>query len=181
MKNLSLLRALTLAPLALLLALGSAHAETKDPTSAKSIAKPILMLMLYCHSALDTLADDVAKDPKPSLFEVDEKRQKAIAMVFDRNKLELGEKYIHTTQLNHLYQKSVEDGAIVFGEAKFLDLTARKDAKLWYVFAKEKCKKQIFAKRSEDEDDCLKKLNSEMHKCFIGFNERVDSFMKIQK
>ena len=181
MKNFFPPRAHFLAPLLLLLALNPACAEGKDPKSAKSIAKPILMLMLYCHSGLDTLAGEVAKDPKPSAADVSEKKQQAMAIIFDQNKLELGAPHIESTFLNHLYHKSVADGAINEGEAKFLDQTARKDALLWYAFAKEKCKKQIFSQLSEEEDECLNKLNSEMHKCFVGFNERVQMLVKAQK
>ncbi|NDB69736.1 MAG: hypothetical protein EB015_17375, partial [Methylocystaceae bacterium] len=138
-------RVLALASLFFLLGLTPLYAEAQDPKSAKSIPKPILMLMLYCHSALDTLAGEVLKDEKPSVTEVSDKKWLAIKMSFDQNKLELGVKHAEGKNLNHLYHKSVSDGAINEGEAQFLDLTARKDALLWYAFAKEKCKKQIFA------------------------------------
>jgi hypothetical protein len=174
-------RARLLASLILALMLTPAQAETVDPTSAKSIAKPILMLMLYCHSALDTLAGEVAKDPKPSAADVSEKKWQAIRIIFDQYKIELGAPSAEGKKLNQVYHKSVSDGAINEGEAQFLDLTARKDALLWYAFAKEKCKKQIFSQLSEEEDECLNKLNSEMHKCFIGFNERVQMLVKAQK
>ena len=131
--------------------------------------------------ALDTLAGEVAKDPKPSPADVSEKKWQAIKMSFDQNKIELGLPHVEAKNLNHLYHKSVSDGAINEGEAQFLDLTARKDALLWYAFAKEKCKKQIFSELSEEEDECLNKLNSEMHKCFIGFKDRVDNLLKTQK
>lgn len=83
-------RARLLASLILALMLTPAQAETVDPTSAKSIAKPILMLMLYCHSALDTLAGEVAKDPKPSAVDVSEKKWQAIRIIFEQYKIELG-------------------------------------------------------------------------------------------
>lgn len=131
-------RALRLATLSLFFALSTPNAEVSDPTSAKSIPKPILMLMLYCHSALDTLAGEVAKDPKPSAADVSEKKWQAIKIIFDQYKLELGAPSLEGKKLNQVYDKSVSDGAINEGEAKFLDLTARKDALLWYAFAKEK-------------------------------------------
>jgi len=178
MKNLSLLRGLTLAPLVIFLGLGLAQAEVLDPKSAKNIPKPILMLMLYCHAALDTLQGEVEKTPPSGALPP--QKQQAIGQAFQINKVELGS-LTPETKLFQLFHKSVEDKAITAGEAQFLEKTARKDAVLWFGFAKEKCKKEIFSPLTEEEDDCLKKLNSEMHKCFIGFNQRVNSFMKLQK
>lgn len=154
------------------------QAETSDPKSAKTIAKPILMLMLYCHAALDTLQAEVEKNPSSGALSAPQ--QKAIRGAFQLNKTELGG-FNAGTQLFHLFHKSVEDKAITAGEAQFLEKTARKDASLWLTFAKEKCKKELFSPLSEEDDDCLKKLNSEMHKCFIGFNERVQMLVKAQK
>ena len=173
-----MLRAPTLALLVLFLGLGLAHAEVLDPTSAKNIPKPILMLVLYCHAALDTLQGEVEKSPPSGALTP--QKQQAVGRAFQLNKLELG---ILTpeTKLFQLFHKSVEDKAITAGEAQFLEKTARKDATLWFVLAKEKCKREIFISLSEEEDSCLKNLNSEMHKCFVGFNERVDMFMKLQK
>jgi hypothetical protein len=171
-------RARLLAPLLLLVALTPACAETKDPKSAKTIAKPILMLMLYCHAALDTLQAEVEKSPPSGALSAE--KQKALQGAFQRNKTELGG-FNTETKLFHLFHKSVEDKAITTGEAQFLEKTARKDATLWFAFAKEKCKKEIFSPLTEEEDDCLNKLNSEMHKCFIGFNERVQILIKAQK
>ena len=136
------------------------------------------MLMLYCHAALDTLQAEVEKSPPSG--EVSAAKQKALKDAFQVNKDELGGYKPHT-QLFWLFHKSVEDKAISAGEAQFLEQTARKDAILWFAFAQEKCKKEIFSALSEEEDECLNKLNSEMHKCFIGFNERVENFLKEQK
>jgi len=178
MKKNSLLHALLIVSLALLLVVNCAQAEVLDPTSAKNIPKPILMLVLYCHAALDTLQGEVEKSP-PSVALTPQKQQ-AVGRAFQLNKLELG---ILTpeTKLFQLFHKSVEDKAITAGEAQFLEKTARKDATFWFVLAKEKCKKEIFLSLSEEENNCLKNLNSEMHKCFVGFNERVETFMKLQK
>lgn len=159
-------------------AVTSAQAQAPDSTSARSIAKPILMLMLYCHAALDTLQDDYEKSARTS--ELPESKQHALMQAFKLNKLELGG-FNTETQLFHVFDKSVKDKAISAGEAHFLELTARKDATLWYAFAKEKCKTEIFASLSEEEDECLNKLNSEIHKCLIGFNERVEAISKSQK
>jgi hypothetical protein len=168
-------RAQCLATLSLFVALSAAHAEVSDPKSAKNIAKPILMLMLYCHAALDTLQTEFEKSPPSGAISAS--KQKALQSAFELNKTELGG-FNTDTQLFHLFHKSVEDKAISAGEAQFLEKTARKDATLWFAFAKEKCKKEIFSPLTEEEDECLNKLNSEMHKCFIGFNERVENFLK---
>ena len=111
------LHARFLATLLLCLALTPASAETSDPKSAKTIAKPILMLMLYCHAALDTLQVDVEKNP-PSA-DVSASKQKAMRDAFQLNKTELGG-FNSETQLFHLFHKSVEDKAISAGEAQFL-------------------------------------------------------------
>ena len=154
------------------------QAETSDPKSAKTIAKPILMLMLYCHAALDTLQAENEKNPIDGALSAPQ--QKALQGAFQLNKTELGG-FNAETQLFHLFHKSVEDKAITAGEAQFLEKTARKDATLWLTFAKEKCKKELFSPLSEEDDDCLKKLNSEMHKCFIGFTARVEDLLKSQR
>jgi hypothetical protein len=172
------LRLPALAFLLFLSGLTFACAEASDPKSAKMIAKPILMLMLYCHAALDTLQTELEKGPPSG--QVSASKQRAISDIFRLNKEELGGFQTHT-QLFWLFHKSVEDKAISSGEALFLEKTARKDASLWLAFAKEKCKKEIFSPLTEEEEDCLNKLNSEMHKCFIGFNERVENLLKTQK
>ena len=178
MKNFFPARAFLPTLLLLLLALTPACAEVSDPKSAKTIAKPILMLMLYCHAALDTLQGEVEKSPPSGTLSA--AQNKALQSAFQLNKTELGG-FNSETQLFHLFHKSVEDKAISAGEAQFLEKTARKDATLWFAFAREKCKKEIFSALTEEEDECLNKLNSEMHKCFIGFNERVGHFLKEQK
>ena len=178
MKNFFPARALLPTLLLLFLALTPACAQLSDPKSAKTIAKPILMLMLYCHAALDTLQGEVEKSPPSGTLSA--AQNKALQSAFQLNKTELGG-FNSDTQLFHLFHKSVEDKAISAGEAQFLEKTARKDATLWFAFAREKCKKEIFSALTEEEDECLNKLNSEMHKCFIGFNERVENFLKEQK
>jgi hypothetical protein len=107
---------------------------------------------------MDTLGAEVTKDPQHSLPGISEKKRQGIKIMFDQNKLELGAPHIESTFLSHLYHKSVEDGAITTGEAQFLEKTARKDVALWFGFAKEKCKKEIFSPLTEEEDDCLKNL-----------------------
>ena len=178
MKFFFFLRLPALAFLLFLSGLTFACAEASDSKSAKSIAKPILMLMLYCHAALDTLQTELEKSPPSGALTASQ--QKAIKDAFALNKTELGG-FNADSQLFHLFHKSVEDKAISSGEALFLEKTARKDASLWLAFAKEKCKKEIFSPLTEEEDDCLNKLNSEMHKCFTGFNARVGELLKTQK
>ena len=178
MKNFFPARAFLPTLLLLILVLTPARAEVSDPKSAKTIAKPILMLMLYCHAALDTLQGEVEKSPPSGTLSA--AQNKALQSAFQLNKTELGG-FNSETQLFHLFHKSVEDKAISAGEAQFLEKTARKDATLWFAFAREKCKKEIFSALTEEEDECLNKLNSEMHKCFISFNERVENFLKEQK
>ena len=178
MTNFSLRCAFLVAQLAMLLSHSAAGADVLDPKSAKSIPKPILMLMLYCHAGINTLQGEYKKTlPSPA---VAEKKQRAIAQAFEINKVELGD-INPESQLFSVFHKSVADKAITAGEAQFLEKTAQKDALLWFGLTKEKCKNDIFLPLSEEEGECLRHINSEMHKCFIGFNERVETLMKLQK
>lgn len=173
-----LLRALALISLTLCCAFSPAQAEIQDRTSAKSIAKPILMLMLYCHAALDALQADYEKDLATS--DLSEAKKNAIKQAFQINKQELGD-VEPDSGFTPLFHKCVKDKAISEGEAHFLDKTARKDAVLWYPLAKEKCNRQILSPLNEEEDNCVKYLNTEMHKCLISFKERVELLSKGQK
>jgi hypothetical protein len=178
MKNFSLLRALWVTPLAILLTQSFASADVLDPKSAKNIPKPILMLMLYCHAGINTLQGEYEKTlPSPVTTE---KKQRAITQAFEINKVELGG-INPESQLFAVFHKSVADKAITTGEAQFLEKTAEKDALLWFSLTKEKCKKDIFLPLTEEEGECLRNINSEMYKCFIGFNERVETLLKMQK
>lgn len=149
----------------------------EDPTSAKAIAKPILMLMLYCHSAFDTLYTEYEKDQKtdPILTQVSDYR--AFSTTFQVNRNELGG-YNAEKGMFSVYVKSITDGAISYGEAKFLDLTARKDALLWVNLAKGTCKKHPFFRITTEDDECLRNINSEIFKCYQGFNQRAQIFKK---
>ena len=80
MKKNSLLYALMIASLALFLRVNCAQAEVLDPTSARNIPKPILMLVLYCHAALDTLQGEVEKSP-PSVA-LTPQQQQAVGRAF---------------------------------------------------------------------------------------------------
>lgn len=150
----------------------------EDPTSAKTIAKPILMLMLYCHSAFDTLYTEYEKDQKtdPVLAQVGDYR--AFTTTFQVNRNELGA-YNAEKGMFSIYVKSVTDGAISYGEAKFLDLTARKDAQLWINLAKNTCKKHPFFSIATEDDECLRNINSEIFKCYQGFNQRAQVLKKL--
>lgn len=150
----------------------------EDPTSAKTIAKPILMLMLYCHSAFDTLYSEYEKDQKtdPILEKLSDYR--ALTTAFQVNRTELGG-YNAEKGMFSIYVKSVTDGAISYGEAKFLDLTARKDALLWVNLAKGTCKKHPFFRITTEDDECLRNINSEIFKCYQGFNQRAQLFKKL--
>ena len=114
MKNFFPARSLLPTLLLLFLALTPAGAQLSDPKSAKTIAKPILMLMLYCHAALDTLQGEVEKSPPSGTLSA--AQNKALQSAFQLNKIELGG-FNSETQLFHLFHKSLKNKAISAGEA----------------------------------------------------------------
>ena len=133
-------------------------------TDAKSIPKPILMLMLYCHSAIEemrvayTRPGQAAASKTPVVA--------ALMAAFEQNRGEL----------DGVYAKAVGDGAVTPNEGKFLDLTARKDAMLWVKFAGEKCAGTLFDGGPPGDEQCLRDLNSEVFKCYQSVNERAGAY-----
>lgn len=141
---------------------GSPAVAAPPSTDAKSIPKPILMLALYCHSAIEEMrvaytqkrkATDIAKDQSIS----------ALMGAFDRNRAEL----------DGMYAKAVGDQAITPNEGKFLDLTARKDAVFWLKFSGEKCPGPLFDDGPPKDEQCLRDINSEVFKCYQIVNDQA--------
>jgi hypothetical protein len=131
-------------------------------TDAKSIPKPILMLALYCHSAIEEMR--LAYTRGHSNVEISKDQIVASFLgVFDKNRIELG----------GMCAKAVNDAAITPNEGKFLDLTARKDAILWVKFSGEKCAGTLFDGAAPKDEQCLRNINSEVFKCYQLVNEQA--------
>lgn len=158
------------AAVALAVSAGSPAFAAPPSTDAKSIPKPILMLALYCHSAIEEMRvaytqkrgdADIAKDQTVT----------ALMSAFDRNR----------TELDGIYAKAIGDQAITPNEGKFLDLTARKDAILWVKFSGEKCVGTLFDGGAPKDEQCLRDINSEVFKCYQIVNDQAGALRDRQK
>lgn len=155
-------RLLWRAVLAFAVSAGSSALAAPPSTDARSIPKPILMLALYCHSAIEEMR--VAYTRRHSNVDVSKDQIfQAFMGVFDKNRAEL----------DGMYAKSVNDAAITANEGKFLDLTARKDTVLWVKFSGEKCAGPLFDGGAPKDEQCLRDINSEVFKCYQIVNEQA--------
>ena len=139
-----------------------ALAQKAEP-DAKSIPKSILMLGLYCNTADTVLKLDFEKNPALTPWRAVDKRQNYFTQFFAS--LDFNRNGIN---------KAVRDKALTENEAKFLEMTAQKDAANWALRVHEICETEFNHDRLEI---CLRNLNSEVFKCYQQMNDNVEKLM----
>ena len=128
----------------------SSFAEEPD---SKSIPKPILMLGLYCNSAMSTLKGRFEANPSAPPWRAEGPRKVAISGLLQR------------LDLNDMgYAKAVKDKALTLGEAQFLKFSAVHEADQWLNNITKSCSNPSLT--AEEYDLCLKETNSETYKCY---------------
>ena len=153
------MKKLTFLLLVLIAALASATLSKAQEVDAKSVPKPILMLGLYCNAANIELKSFYERAPAAPPWNAQGLRAEAFVKAF--------------SQLDFQgwgNAKAVRDKALTQNEVSFLNLTARKEAKIWGEHAAPKCG---FLKDPQEIEACLRALNSEVFKCFQQLNDRV--------
>lgn len=138
------------------------HAEepTKSEPSAKGIPKPVLMLGLFCNSALVAIKGQYLANPRALPWRADGAREKKITELL--NKLDAS---------HGGYVKSVKDGALTEGEAKFLHFNATHEAVDWAKNINRICNQH--ADEGGAYELCLKEVNSEIFKCYRQIMDQV--------
>jgi hypothetical protein len=126
--------------------------SAEEPDS-KSIPKPILMLGLYCNSAMSTLKGRFKSNPSAPPWRAEGASKDAILGLLQK------------LDLNDLgYAKAVKDKALTPGEAQFLKFSAVHEADHWLNNITKSCANPSLT--AEEYDLCLKETNSETYKCY---------------
>ena len=138
------------------------HAEepTISEPSAKDIPKPVLMLGLFCNSALVAIKGQYLANPRTLPWRADATTEKKITELL--NKLDASDGG---------YVKSVKDGALTEGEAKFLKFKATHEAVDWAKNINRICNGP--ADHGGAYELCLKEVNSEIFKCYRQIMDQV--------
>jgi hypothetical protein len=134
---------------------------------AKSIPKPILMLGLYCNSAMSTLKGRFEANPSAPPWLADGARKEAISSLMQ--KLDLDDSGL---------AKAVKDKAFTAAEAQFLKFSAVHEADQWLNNINKTCVNTDFSAGSYDL--CLKETNSEIYKCYRQMNDEAQAILKAQ-
>ncbi len=137
---------------------------TEEPDT-KSIPKPILMLALYCNTAMASLKERFEKNPLALPWRAEGKKKTAIFEIMQ--KLDLNDTG---------YTKAVKDQAITANEAQFLKLSAVHEAGQWMTNISHACASPNLS--NDDYEACLKESNSEIYKCYSQIIDQVRVWRK---
>jgi hypothetical protein len=140
-------------------ALHSEEAAKPEP-NAKDIPKPVLMLGLFCNSALVAIKGQFLTNPRALPWRADATTEQKITELL--NKLDPSDAG---------YVKSVKDGALTEGEAKFLKFNATHEAVDWVKNINRICNAP--ADNGGGGELCLKEVNSEIFKCYRQIMDQV--------
>ncbi len=142
-------------------------AYAAEELDSKSIPKPILMLGLYCNSAMSTLKGRFESNPAAPPWRAEGPRKEAIFGLLQR------------LDLNDLgYAKAVKDKALTPSEAQFLKFSAVHEADQWINNIIRTCSDPSVS--AEDYDYCLKETNSEIYKCYRQIIDAAQAITKAQ-
>lgn len=140
-------------------ALHSEEAAKPEP-NAKDIPKPVLMLGLFCNSAMVSIKGQLLANPRALPWRADGTKERKIAELL--NKLDPSDAG---------YVKSVKDGALTEGEAKFLKFKATHEAIDWAKNISRIC--NLPADNGGAYEQCLQEVNSEIFKCYRQIMEQA--------
>lgn len=136
-----------------------------EETDAKSIPKPILMLGLFCNSALSILKIQFEANPSAPPWKAVGSRKDMISVLM-RNLI----------TDDSAYQKAIRDQALTPGEAQFIKYSAIHESEQWLKNINNSCITPNLS--SEDYEACLKETNSEIYKCY---RQIIDSALAMRK
>jgi hypothetical protein len=138
----------------------------EEPDS-KSIPKPVLMLGLYCNSAMSTLKGRFEANPSAPPWRAEGARKDVIFNLMQK------------LDLNDLgFAKAVKDKAFTAAEAQFVKFSAVHETDQWLGNIARTCSKPEFT--AEEYDLCLKEANSEIYKCYRQINDNAQAILKAQ-
>ena len=124
-----------------------------DEPDSKSIPKPILMLGLYCNSAMSTLKGRFEANPLAPPWRAEGPKKDAIFGLMQK------------LDLNDLgYAKAVKDKAFTPGESQFIKFSAVHEADQWIKNISKTCNDPKMT--LGEYDLCLKDTNSEIYRCY---------------
>lgn len=133
--------------------LGSGSAVLAEEPDAKSIPKPILMLGLFCNSALSSMKSAFETNPAALPWLATDSKMKQITTLM--NKVDI---------TDAPYEKAIRDKAITAEEAKFIKFSAQHESGQWLININHSCAAPRLAPESYEK--CLKETNSEVYKCY---------------
>jgi hypothetical protein len=138
----------------------------QEPDS-KSIPKPVLMLGLYCNSAMSTLKGRYEANPSAPPWRAEGAKKDVILGLMQK------------LDLNDLgYAKAVKDKALTASEAQFIKFSAVHETEQWLGNITKSCSRPEFT--AEHYDPCLKEANSEIYKCYRQINDAAQAILKAQ-
>jgi hypothetical protein len=140
---------------------------TAEEPDAKSIPKPILMLGLYCNSAMSTLKGRFEANPSAPPWRAEGARKDIILSLMQKLDLkDLG------------FVKAVKDKAFTAAEAQFVKFSAVHEADQWLGNITHTCSNPEFT--AKEYDLCLQDANSEIYKCYRQINDNAQAILKAQ-
>jgi hypothetical protein len=128
----------------------AALAEEPD---AKSIPKPMLMLGLFCNSALSAMKSSFETNPAAPPWLATGSKLETIKDLMSK---------LDATDAP--YEKAIKDQAITAEEAKFIKFSALHESGQWLINISQSCAAQNLAPQAYE--TCLKETNSEVYKCY---------------
>lgn len=154
-----------IAPLVIAQIMWSSTAAFAEEPDAKSIPKPILMLGLFCNSALFAMKSSFETNPAALPWLATGAKVDEIKSLMNK---------IDATDAP--YEKAIRDHAITEDEAKFLKFSALHEAEQWIKNINQSCATPNHAPQVYEA--CLKETNSEIYKCYRHI---IDSMQAIGK
>lgn len=154
-----------LAGLFVIVALITSAPAIAQEADAKSIPKPILMLGLFCNSALSSLKTHFEVQPGAPPWLATGSKLESIKILM--NKLD-------TT--DGPYEKAIRDHAISADEAKFIKFSAIHESEQWLINITSSCVSTNLS--TQDYEACLKETNSEVYKCYRIIIDAVQAMAK---
>lgn len=148
--------------MALMMSCATALADEPD---AKSVPKPILMLGLFCNSALSAMKAPFEANPLAPPWLATGSRLESIKTLM--NKLDTSDAP---------YEKAIRDRAITAEEAQFMKFSAQHESGQWLTNINQSCVSPNF--QMQEYETCLKETNSEIYKCYRIIIDSVQSMGK---
>lgn len=133
---------------------GSPEPDSKD------IPKPILILGLYCNSAMGSIKSKFDDKPDALPWKANNQTRSKISAILE--KLDFN---------GWGYAKAIKDKAIKESEAEFIKFTAIHETSDWMKNIQRNCQDPTLS--GPDYEKCLQETNTEVYKCYKQIIDRI--------